>query len=134
MADLDLIHVFEPPAYRLRAFGPPTLAEARRFGKDVVLQLDCGTCVEAGSDPVAWIKANPGRIRSLHLKDWGAGADRGYRVLFGEGDTPWKALLEAAEGPGGAECYLIEQEGSHLPSLETAAQCLANFRKLRPKA
>ena len=23
--------------------------------KDVVLQLDCGTCVEAGADPVAWI-------------------------------------------------------------------------------
>src|SRR5580658_6395011 len=25
---------------------------------DVMLQLDVGTCVEAGSDPVAWIKAN----------------------------------------------------------------------------
>ena len=28
--------------------------------KDVMLQLDVGTCIEAGSDPVAWIKANPG--------------------------------------------------------------------------
>ena len=90
--------------------------------------------MEVGFDPVAWVKANPGRIRSLHLKDWGKGADRGYRVLFGEGDTPRKALLEAAEGPGGAEYYLIEQEGSRLPSLETARQCLANFRKVRPKA
>lgn len=102
--------------------------------KDVTLQFDVGTCMEAGYDPVAWIKANPGRIRSLHLKDWGAGADRGYRVLFGEGDTPWKAVLDAAEQTGGAEFYLIEQEGSRLPSLETAAQCLVNFRKLRPKA
>jgi sugar phosphate isomerase/epimerase len=102
--------------------------------KSVTLQLDVGTCMEAKVDPVAWVKANPGRIRSLHLKDWGAGADRGYRVLFGEGDTPWKPLLEAAESQGGAEYYLIEQEGSRLPSLETAAQCLANFRKLRPKA
>ena len=32
--------------------------------KDVVLQLDCGTCVEAGADPVAWIKANPGGSRA----------------------------------------------------------------------
>jgi sugar phosphate isomerase/epimerase len=102
--------------------------------KSVTLQFDVGTCVEAGFDPVAWIKANPGRIRSLHLKDWGAGADRGYRVLFGEGDAPWSALLDAAEDVGGAEYYLIEQEGSRLSSLETAAQCLANFRKLRPKA
>jgi sugar phosphate isomerase/epimerase len=102
--------------------------------KNVTLQFDVGTCMEAGVDPVAWIKANPGRIRSLHLKDWGAGADRGYRVMFGEGDTPWKPLLDAAEDQGGAEYYLIEQEGSRLPSLETAAQCLANFRKMRPKA
>src|SRR5499427_6621135 len=37
--------------------------------KDVALQLDVGTCLEGGSDPVAWIKANPGRIKSLHCKD-----------------------------------------------------------------
>lgn len=88
--------------------------------KSVTLQFDVGTCVEMGYDPVAWIHANPGRIRSLHLKDWGAGADRGYRVLFGEGDTTWKPLLEAAQAKGGAEYFLIEQEGSRFPSLETA--------------
>lgn len=101
--------------------------------RNVTLQLDVGTCVEAGYDPVAWINATPGRIRSLHLKDWGAGADRGYRVLFGEGDTPWKSLLAAAERKGGAEYYLIEQEGSRFPSIETAEKCLENFRKVRPK-
>jgi len=102
--------------------------------KNVTLQLDVGTCVEVGYDPVAWIRANPGRIRSLHLKDWGKGPDRGYRVLFGEGDAPWKALLDAAEEVGGTEYYLIEQEGSRLPALETAKQCMANFRKIRPKS
>jgi len=30
---------------------------------DVMLQLDVGTCIEAGSDPVAWVEQNPGRIR-----------------------------------------------------------------------
>jgi len=102
--------------------------------KDVTLQFDVGTCMEVGYDPLAWIKANPGRIRSLHLKDWGAGAARGYKVLFNEGDTPWKDLLDAAERVGGAEYFLIEQEGSRFSSLETAEKCLANFRKLRPKA
>ena len=34
---------------------------------------------------------------------------------------------------GGAEFYLIEQEGYKLPELETSAACLANFRKLRSK-
>src|SRR5947208_93370 len=42
--------------------------------KNLVLQLDVGTCVQAGDDPVAWIKANPGRIASIHCKEWGAGA------------------------------------------------------------
>jgi sugar phosphate isomerase/epimerase len=97
--------------------------------KDVVLQLDVGTCVEVKSDPVAWIKANPGRIKCLHLKDWGA--REGYSVLFGEGDTPWKAVFAAAESAGGVEFYLIEQEGSRFPAIETAAKCLATYRKMR---
>ncbi len=98
---------------------------------DVTLQFDVGTCMEVGYDPIAWIEANPGRLRSLHLKDWGKGPDRGYRVLFGEGDTPWKALLDAAMKKGGAEYFLIEQEGSRYPSLETAEKCLASYRRLR---
>src|SRR5262249_62137756 len=69
--------------------------------EDVTLQLDVGTCVEAGSDPVAWIKANPGRIRSLHLKEWGAGQDVGYKALMGEGNAPWKNIFQAAESKGG---------------------------------
>jgi len=100
--------------------------------KDVTLQLDAGTCVEAGADPVAWIKANPGRIRSIHLKDWGAGEGRGYAVAFGEGDVPWKGIFAAAETTGGIEYYLIEQEVSAPgQALAMAQRCLDNYRKLR---
>lgn len=102
--------------------------------KDVTLQLDIGTCLDAGADPVAWINANPGRIRSLHLKDWVAGdekEDKGYRVLFGEGTAPWARIFDAAESKGGAEYYLMEQEGSRYSSLETAQRCLAAYKKLR---
>lgn len=98
--------------------------------KDVMLQLDVGTCVEAGQDPVAWIKANPGRINSLHLKDWGAGEGKGFKVLFGEGESPWKQIFAAAEKTGGVEFYLIEQEGSRFPPLETAEKCLAAYKKI----
>jgi sugar phosphate isomerase/epimerase len=99
--------------------------------KDVTLQLDVGTCVDAGADPVAWIKANPGRITSIHCKEWGAGEGKGYSLLFGEGDAPWVKIFEAAESVGGVEYYLIEQEGSRYPSLETAERCLEAFKKLR---
>jgi sugar phosphate isomerase/epimerase len=100
--------------------------------KDVLLQFDVGTCVEAGADPVAWIKSNPGRIRSIHCKDWGAGQGRGYAVLFGEGDAPWGKIFEAAESTGGVEFYLIEQEqGPAEEQLQRAERCLANWKKLR---
>ena len=102
--------------------------------KEFVLQFDVGTCMEAGADPVAWIKANPGRIKSLHLKDWAPGAsaqEKGYRVLFGEGITPWKEILAAAESVGGAEFYLMEQEGSRFSEYETAQRCLDSWKKMR---
>ncbi len=92
--------------------------------KDVMLQFDVGTCLEAGADPIAWIKANPGRIRSLHCKDWSPEPDKGYRVLLGEGAAQWKKIRQAAESAGGVEYYLIEQEGSRYPELETAQRCL----------
>jgi sugar phosphate isomerase/epimerase len=99
---------------------------------DVVLQLDVGTCIEAGSDPVAWIKSHPGRIRSIHCKDWAPAPGKGYGVLFGEGESPWRQIFEAAESGGGVEYYLIEQEqGPATEQLQRAERCLANYRKLR---
>ncbi len=98
---------------------------------DVMLQFDVGTCVEAGQDPVAWIKANPGRINSVHCKDWAPGEGKGYRVLFGEGVCPWKEIFAAAESVGGVEFYLIEQEGSRYPSLETAQRCIDTWKKIK---
>ncbi len=103
---------------------------AKNTPREVVLQLDVGTCVHAGQDPVAWIEANPGRLRSIHCKDWSSDPDKGYKVLFGEGSAPWKKIFAAAEKTGGVEHYLIEQEGSAMPPLETVEACLKNFRKL----
>src|SRR5713101_5158630 len=91
-----------------------------------------GTSRQTGSDPVAWIRANPGRIRSLHLKDWSPEPEKGYRVLFGEGAADWKNIFEAAESAGRSEYYLIEQEGSRFPELETARRCLQSFRLIHP--
>jgi len=99
---------------------------AKNTEPSVMLQLDVGTCIEAGSDPVAWIKQNPGRIRSLHCKDWAPG--KGYSVLFGEGVADWKGIFAAAQSVGGAEYYLIEQEGSRFPELDTARMCLQAYR------
>lgn len=102
---------------------------ASNTDKSIALQLDVGTCLEAGSDPVAWVEKNPGRIRSMHCKEWSP--EKGYRVLFGEGVAPWKKLFAAAENVGGIEYYLIEQEGSEYSEMETAQRCLAAYRQQR---
>ncbi len=101
---------------------------------EFTLQFDVGTCLEAGADPVAWIKANPGRIRSAHLKDWAPGTEadeKSFRVLFGEGVAPWKDIVAALESVGGVEYYLMEQEGSRYSEFETAQRCLESWRALR---
>jgi sugar phosphate isomerase/epimerase len=103
---------------------------AKNTKKEVVLQLDLGTCVEAGADPVAWINANPGRIKSLHCMEWSK--TNGYEALFGEGQVPWAGVFKAAESTGGVEFYLIEQEaGPSDQQMARAEKCLANWKKMR---
>jgi len=103
---------------------------AKNTVKDVVLQFDVGTCVEVGEDPIAWINANPGRIKSMHCKDWSPA--NGYATLFGEGVSPWAKIFTAGEATGGVEYYLVEQEvGPANEQLLRAEKCLANWKKLR---
>lgn len=105
---------------------------AKNTPKDFVLQLDAGTAVEMGVDTAAWIKTNPGRIKSIHLKDWGKGEGRAYTVAFGEGDVAWKSLFQAAESTGGVEYYLIEQEHAGPDGeIAMAKKCLDNYRKMQ---
>src|SRR5258708_24763551 len=104
---------------------------AKNTKPSVMLRLEVGTCLEAGSDPVAWIRANAGRIHSLHLKDWSPDPAIGYKALFGEGNADWKNIFAAAESVGGVEYYLLEQEGSRFGELETAKRCLQAYKAAR---
>ena len=117
------------PEFTAVAGRKPLEILAQNTKSSVMLQLDVGTCLAAGSDPVAWIRANPGRIRSIHCKDWSPEPGKGYKVLFGEGAADWKNIFAAAEGVGGIEYYLLEQEGSRFPELETAQRCLVTFQE-----
>jgi sugar phosphate isomerase/epimerase len=120
-------HNHQPEFTRVDDWRPIEIL-AKNTKPTIMLQLDVGTCLHAGSDPVEWIRGNPGRIRSLHLKDWSPDKAKGYQVLFGEGVADWKRIFEAAENGGGVEYYLLEQEGSRLGELETARRCLQTFR------
>jgi sugar phosphate isomerase/epimerase len=99
--------------------------------KDFGFQLDTVGPLQAGADLIAFVKANPGRIMSYHLKDWAPGEGAG-RLLLGEGIGPWATLFDVAERVGGVEYYLIEQEGSRFTPMETAKRSLETLRKFRP--
>ncbi len=107
----------------------PMQVLADNTDKSIMLQLDVGHCVAAGGDPVAWIDSHPGRIRSVHLKDWSP--EKQYQALFGEGIVNWKQIFTAAETKGGVEYYLIEYEGTEFPEMEAADRCLVAYRNMR---
>jgi len=123
-------HNHQPEFTRVDGVFPMEIL-AKNTKPSVMLQLDVGTCLNAGCDPVAWIRANPGRIRSLHLKDWSPDPAVGYKALFGEGAADWKGIFAAAESVGVVEYYLLEQEGSRFGELETAQRCLQAYRAVR---
>ena len=118
------------PEFKTQDGVRPIEVLAKNTKPSVMLQLDVGTCLNSGGDPAAWIRSNPGRIRSIHLKDWSSDPAKGYQVLFGEGDAKWKEIFAAAESAGGVEYYLLEQEGSRFGELETAKRCLEAYHKI----
>lgn len=102
------------------------------FGKntndDVILQLDIGNCLGGGGDPIAMLKAFPGRSVSIHLKDHGG--KEGF--VFGEGTVDWDEVFQILETTGGTKQYVIEEEGRDGPqALAAVKRALQNYRKMR---
>lgn len=98
--------------------------------KEVALQVDIGNAMHGKADALAFMKANPGRIKSLHVKDYSSDPAKGLKVLLGEGEAPLKEIFKFAEKEGGLEFYLVEQEGSRFSAWETAERSLALFKKI----
>jgi sugar phosphate isomerase/epimerase len=92
----------------------------------LVMQLDMGHALEAGSDPLAVLQRYPGRAATVHLAEHSASDPL---ALLGEGDVPWRAVLAACSGVGGTQWYIVEQERYRYPQLECARRCLVNLRE-----
>lgn len=103
---------------------------AKGTPQDFAMQFDVGPAVQHGIDAAAWIRAHPGRVRSMHMRDWSA--TLGYdNIGFGEGNCPWAAIFDAAKGV--CESYQVEN-GHSRPEQEwgIAERSVANWRKLQP--
>jgi sugar phosphate isomerase/epimerase len=82
----------------------------------VRLQLDLFTAVQMGQDPLALIDAAAGRLHSLHVIDWRAGA----YTRIGAGDADWPGILQHAQSAGCA-WLIVEHDAPPEPFADAAA-------------
>ena len=94
-------------------------------GKDVVMQMDTGNCIDGHGDPYATIKKFPGQTVTIHLKEHGGPA----AAVTGEGTVKWKEVFELCETIGGTEWYIIEHEAGNDP-LGSVKGCFEGMKKM----
>ncbi|WP_176943522.1 sugar phosphate isomerase/epimerase [Sphingomonas sp. YR710] len=103
--------------------------------KLVSFEMDVGWVAAAGCDPVAILKANPGRFRLMHVKDLAPGHKpntvlRTETPEVGAGVIDWPAILPIAAACG-VRHFAIEQEPPFTaPPIEAARRSFDYLIKL----
>jgi sugar phosphate isomerase/epimerase len=93
----------------------------------VAIQFDIGNALEAGVQAAPYLAKYPGRVLSVHVKDYSA---TNPKALLGEGDEHWDEVIPLLKGKAGVRWYIIEQETYPYPPLECAEKCLRTFEKM----
>jgi len=94
-------------------------------GRDIIMQLDIGNCLQGGGDPIAILKKYPGRSASVHLKEYGGPE----AAVIGQGVVPWNEVFDICETSGGTKWYVVEHEIGSDP-MGSIRGCLQGLRKM----
>jgi len=97
----------------------------------VCFELDVGWVASAGLDPLAVLRAYPGRFRLMHIKDIGADTVTNYAfrqipATVGAGKLDWSRLIPAARSAGVTE-FFVEQEPPFAGTRIDAAAASARY-------
>jgi sugar phosphate isomerase/epimerase len=91
---------------------------------DIVMQFDVGNAKYGGGEAAPYLKKYPGRAATVHVKEYP------YEKIPGEGEVNWTEIFELCETIGGTEWYIVEQEGSDYPPMETVERSIQNLRRM----
>lgn len=93
---------------------------------EVIMQLDIGNCARGGGDPIAILKKFPGRVRSLHLKDY----DGPEGFVIGEGKADWDTIFGLIETTQNTEWYVVEEGGKDGMGFDVCRRSLEALRRM----
>ena len=95
-------------------------------GREFLMQMDTGNCLDGGGDPYALLRKYPGRSLTVHLKEHGGKPG----APVGEGDVKWSEVFQICESVGGSQWYIVEHESDPKTPMESVRQCIDNLRKM----
>jgi sugar phosphate isomerase/epimerase len=95
--------------------------------KKVAIQFDTGNALEAGVQAAPYLTKFPGRVISVHVKDF---SSTNHEALLGEGDEQWDKVIPILKGKNGPHWLIIEQETYPIPPLQCAEKCLHTLQKM----
>jgi sugar phosphate isomerase/epimerase len=93
----------------------------------VKIQLDVGHCRRAGGDPVAFIKKFPGRVVSIHIKEY---SPDNPDAPLGDGVVDWKGVFKQLESKPGIEWYISEEEGKSCVEYSCIEESIKRLKKM----
>ncbi len=105
----------------------------------VTFELDCGWATILGHDPAAFVERHPGRITSLHVKDFLPHTSTEEPTFFtvkgaelGQGIMNYPELFARLEGKGIKHIF-VEQDGpfDRMPAIKAAAWDFRYLQTLR---
>lgn len=94
----------------------------------VQAELDLYWAAKAGVDPVALLRGMAGSVPLVHLKDMADTPERGFAEV-GHGTLDFPAILAAGDEIG-VKWYVVEQDTTARPPLESVGMSLAYLRTL----
>ncbi len=96
--------------------------------KFVKAEIDVYWVKDGGEDPAAYIAKLKGRCPLLHMKDMTSGTPKTYAPV-GTGILDMKVIVKAGRSAG-VRCYVVEEDTTQIPPLESIAISCKNMREL----